>query len=88
MLARRIAVPLSVPTVAGTAAVVGVLHADAAVAAACSVTYTVGSQWNSGFTGDLVARGWLAKSKYLSSVQAGPEILTGSGRLDTTVTIG
>lgn len=37
-----------------------------------------------GFTDDLVARGWLAKTKYLSSVQAGTEIFTGSGRLDTT----
>ncbi|MDI6101905.1 glycosyl hydrolase [Actinoplanes sp. NEAU-A12] len=36
------------------------------------------------FTNDLVARGWLAKTKYLSSVQAGTEIFTGSGRLDTT----
>ena len=36
------------------------------------------------FTDDLVARGWLAKTKYLSSVQAGTEIFTGSGRLDTT----
>ncbi|MEU8656594.1 GH12 family glycosyl hydrolase domain-containing protein [Actinoplanes philippinensis] len=37
-----------------------------------------------GFTDDLVARGWLAKSKYLSSVQAGAEVFTGSGRLDRT----
>ena len=37
-----------------------------------------------GFTDDLVARGWLTTNKYLSSVQAGPEIFTGSGRLDTT----
>jgi xyloglucan-specific endo-beta-1,4-glucanase len=36
------------------------------------------------FTDDLVARGWLAKTKYLSSVQAGTEIFTGSGQLDTT----
>ncbi|MEU4419308.1 hypothetical protein AB0F81_01690 [Actinoplanes sp. NPDC024001] len=36
------------------------------------------------FTDDLVARGWLAKSKYLSSVQAGTEIFTGAGQLDTT----
>ena len=35
------------------------------------------------FTDDLVARGWLAKTKYLSSVQAGTEIFTGAGRLDT-----
>ncbi|MEU4624481.1 cellulose binding domain-containing protein [Actinoplanes sp. NPDC023801] len=36
------------------------------------------------FTDDLVARGWLAKTKYLSSVQAGTEIFTGSGQLDTS----
>ncbi|MBB2947967.1 cell division septation protein DedD [Actinoplanes lutulentus] len=36
------------------------------------------------FTNDLAARGWLAKTKYLSSVQAGTEIFTGQGRLDTT----
>ncbi|SDT69193.1 GH12 family glycosyl hydrolase domain-containing protein [Actinoplanes derwentensis] len=36
------------------------------------------------FTDELVARKWLAETKYLSSVQAGTEIFTGSGRLDTT----
>ncbi|MEV6349004.1 cellulose binding domain-containing protein [Actinoplanes sp. NPDC051851] len=43
------------------------------------------------FTDDLAGRGWLDKSKYLSSVQAGTEVFTGSGRLDTSaysVTIG
>ncbi|WP_045742296.1 GH12 family glycosyl hydrolase domain-containing protein [Actinoplanes rectilineatus] len=43
------------------------------------------------FTDVLTARGLLAKSKYLSSVQAGTEVFTGQGRLDTSkysVTIG
>ncbi|WP_229073116.1 cellulose binding domain-containing protein [Actinoplanes sp. DH11] len=53
MLARRIVVPLSVLTLGAAAAVAGVLNADAAEAAACSVTYSVPSQWNSGFTGDV-----------------------------------
>jgi xyloglucan-specific endo-beta-1,4-glucanase len=56
MLARRIVVPLSVLTLGAAAAVVGVLNADAAVAAGCSVTYTVASQWGSGFTGDVKVR--------------------------------
>ncbi|BBH66349.1 hypothetical protein ACTI_30340 [Actinoplanes sp. OR16] len=56
MLAKRIVVPLSVLTVGAAAAVAGVLHAEAAEAAACSVTYTVAGQWNSGFTGDVKVR--------------------------------
>jgi hypothetical protein len=36
------------------------------------------------FTGDLVARGWLQSSKYITSVQSGTEIFTGTGELDTT----
>ncbi|GAA2478717.1 GH12 family glycosyl hydrolase domain-containing protein [Winogradskya humida] len=35
------------------------------------------------FTDDLTARAWLPATKYLSSVQAGTEIFTGSGTLDT-----
>ncbi|MEV0895860.1 cellulose binding domain-containing protein [Actinoplanes sp. NPDC049802] len=53
MLAKRIVVPLSVLTLGSAAAVVGVLNADAAEAAACSVTYTVASQWNTGFNGEI-----------------------------------
>ncbi|MEU8237597.1 cellulose binding domain-containing protein [Actinoplanes missouriensis] len=56
MLAKRIVVPLSVLTVGAAAAVAGVLNADAAETAACSVTYSVASQWNSGFTGDVKIR--------------------------------
>jgi hypothetical protein len=55
MLAKRIAVPLPVPA-AGSAAAVGVLHADAAESAGCSVTYSVVDQWGSGFTGDVKIR--------------------------------
>jgi hypothetical protein len=36
------------------------------------------------FTNDLVARGWMANSKYLTSVQAGTEVFIGSGTLNTT----
>ena len=36
------------------------------------------------FMNDLVARGWVQSSKYLSSVQSGTEIFTGTGELDTT----
>jgi len=36
------------------------------------------------FTDDLAGRGWLQRTKYLSSVQAGPEIFTGAGTLDTS----
>ena len=43
------------------------------------------------FTDYLIDRGWLERTRYLSSVEAGAEIFTGSGALDTsayTVTIG
>ncbi len=36
------------------------------------------------FLNDLVSRGWLQSSKYLTSVQSGTEIFTGTGELDTT----
>ncbi|WP_336210958.1 GH12 family glycosyl hydrolase domain-containing protein [Nonomuraea sp. LPB2021202275-12-8] len=36
------------------------------------------------FLNDLTSRGWLANSKYLTSVQAGTEVFVGTGRLDTT----
>ncbi|MFC8849630.1 MULTISPECIES: hypothetical protein [unclassified Micromonospora] len=36
------------------------------------------------FTNDLVARGWMSSSKYLTSVQAGPEIFTGNGQVTTS----
>ena len=36
------------------------------------------------FTDDLTARGWLPRTKYLSSVEAGTEVFTGEGRLDTS----
>ncbi len=35
------------------------------------------------FLDNLVNRGWVSSSKYLTSVQAGPEVFTGNGRLDT-----
>ncbi|WP_146179904.1 cellulose binding domain-containing protein [Micromonospora sp. RP3T] len=35
------------------------------------------------FTNDLVQRGWVSNSKYLTSVQAGPEIFTGNGQVTT-----
>jgi hypothetical protein len=35
------------------------------------------------FTNNLVARGWVSNSKYLSSVQAGTEVFGGAGRVDT-----
>ncbi|BCJ44719.1 hypothetical protein GCM10010168_15320 [Actinoplanes ianthinogenes] len=56
MLAKRFVVPFAVATLGTGAAVFGVLHADAAEAATCAVTYTVTSQWNSGFTGDVKVR--------------------------------
>ncbi|RIV39238.1 glycosyl hydrolase [Micromonospora radicis] len=43
------------------------------------------------FTNDVVSRGWMSSSKYLTSVQAGPEIFTGGGQVQTgsySVTIG
>jgi hypothetical protein len=36
------------------------------------------------FLNNLVSRGWLQSSKYLTSVQAGTEVFIGNGRLDTT----
>ncbi len=36
------------------------------------------------FTSNLVNRGWLSSSKYLTSVQAGTEVFVGSGTLTTT----
>jgi xyloglucan-specific endo-beta-1,4-glucanase len=36
------------------------------------------------FTNDLVSRGWMSSSKYLTSVQAGTEVFIGNGWLDTT----
>jgi hypothetical protein len=36
------------------------------------------------FTDDLTTRGWLQRSKYLSSVEAGTEIFAGEGALDTS----
>ncbi|MGW0506661.1 GH12 family glycosyl hydrolase domain-containing protein [Micromonospora sp. NPDC003241] len=35
------------------------------------------------FANDVVSRGWMSSSKYLTSVQAGPEIFTGSGEVVT-----
>ena len=35
------------------------------------------------FMNDLVTRGWIQGSKYVSSVQSGTEIFTGTGQLDT-----
>jgi hypothetical protein len=35
------------------------------------------------FTSNLVNRGWLSSSKYLTSVQAGTEVFTGKGQLNT-----
>ena len=35
------------------------------------------------FTGDLVSRGWMSSSKYITSVQSGTEVFTGTGELDT-----
>ncbi len=35
------------------------------------------------FLKDLVSRGWMTSSKYLSSVQAGTEVFVGTGELDT-----
>ncbi len=56
MLAKRFVVPLAVVTVGTGAAVFGVLNADAAETVGCAVTYTVNSQWSSGFTGDVKIR--------------------------------
>jgi hypothetical protein len=36
------------------------------------------------FTSDLVNRGWMSNTKYLTSVQAGTEVFIGSGTLNTT----
>jgi xyloglucan-specific endo-beta-1,4-glucanase len=36
------------------------------------------------FTDELTTRGWLPRTKYLSSVEAGTEIFTGEGALDTS----
>lgn len=35
------------------------------------------------FMNDLVARGWIQSSKYLTSVQAGTEVFVGNGQVDT-----
>jgi hypothetical protein len=35
------------------------------------------------FFNDLVTRGWMSSSKYVSSIQAGTEVFTGMGQLDT-----
>jgi hypothetical protein len=34
------------------------------------------------FLGNLISRGWLANTKYLSSIEHGSEVFVGSGRLD------
>jgi hypothetical protein len=36
------------------------------------------------FLNNLVSRGWMANSKFLTSVEAGTEVFIGSGRLDTS----
>ena len=36
------------------------------------------------FTQDVVSRGWMSTSKFLTSVQAGTEVFTGKGQVDTT----
>ena len=36
------------------------------------------------FMNDLVSRGWVSSQKFLTSIEAGSEIFTGTGRLDTT----
>ena len=35
------------------------------------------------FMKDLVSRGWMQNTKYLTSIQAGAEVFVGSGQLDT-----
>ena len=35
------------------------------------------------FLNNLVSRGWVANTKYLSSIEAGTEVFTGNGQLDT-----
>ena len=35
------------------------------------------------FMNDLSTRGWVSSSKYVSSIQAGSEVFTGMGQLDT-----
>jgi hypothetical protein len=35
------------------------------------------------FLKDLVSKGWMSNTKYLSSIQAGTEVFVGTGRLDT-----
>lgn len=35
------------------------------------------------FLGNLVGRGWVSPTKYLSSIEAGIEVFTGNGQLDT-----
>ncbi|MBB4910884.1 GH12 family glycosyl hydrolase domain-containing protein [Actinophytocola algeriensis] len=35
------------------------------------------------FLGHLVSRGWVSNTKYLSSIEAGTEVFTGNGQLDT-----
>jgi xyloglucan-specific endo-beta-1,4-glucanase len=35
------------------------------------------------FLGNLISRGWVANTKYLSSIQAGTEVFIGNGQLDT-----
>jgi hypothetical protein len=35
------------------------------------------------FYRDLVTRGWIPNTRYLSSIQAGSEVFTGVGQLDT-----
>jgi xyloglucan-specific endo-beta-1,4-glucanase len=36
------------------------------------------------FARDIVSRGWMANTKYLSSIEAGTEIFVGTGQVDTT----
>ncbi|HCT75695.1 MAG TPA: glycosyl hydrolase, partial [Micromonosporaceae bacterium] len=35
------------------------------------------------FLNHLVSRGWMSNTKYLTSVQSGTEIFTGTGQVDT-----
>ena len=51
MKPNRLIIPVAIAAVGASAAIAGIMRADAAETAACAVTYAVPNQWNTGFTG-------------------------------------
>ncbi|GAA4598415.1 hypothetical protein BJY16_002702 [Actinoplanes octamycinicus] len=84
MLVKRFVVPLAVVTAAtASPTVTGLATASPSTTKTATPAPAKGAE-DYADTDDLAGRGWLDKTKYLSSVQAGTEVFTGSGQLDTS----